>query len=516
MRSPSGSASGNRACSEPSERPLWRFWPHAVAKVGRGWASYNRAFVAAGVGFAVSAIAGCGSSGRTAAIAVAVEPAERAAQPRHAGAGLGSVLRSAAIPDAISRTRVAKLGDVNSTLIANLNQGASTIQSLARRDVQDPDGDDAEEDAHEDEHVHHDDDLDADDGDLHEPDDDHLHTPTYTYTQPRPARPAPRADLGIGRPRAPVRHTTPSTTSPTVEPASGRHRHDRRRRPTPTRPSTTTGTSRERRLMNTASVINGRYRVEGRLGVGGMSTVLLALDERLERHVAVKLLAEHLADDPTFVSRFRREALSAARAGASQHRPGVRLGLRRVRASALHRDGVRARAVLRRDPPRPRPSGRRAGRRHRHPGLPRAWITRIATASCTATSSRATCWSPKAAWSSSPTSGSPAQPDSRASRRSARCWARRHTSRRSRRAARRPARRPTSTRSASSPISCCPGGSLRGELAGGAGAQAAARVADPAAAHQPAGADELWRRRWRSRSRSCPRSARGARSSCPS
>jgi eukaryotic-like serine/threonine-protein kinase len=65
--------------------------------------------------------------------------------------------------------------------------------------------------------------------------------------------------------------------------------------------------------MSTASVIAGRYRVEGRLGVGGMSTVLLAIDERLERHVAVKLLAEHLADDPTFVSRFRREALAAAR-----------------------------------------------------------------------------------------------------------------------------------------------------------------------------------------------------------
>jgi serine/threonine-protein kinase len=65
--------------------------------------------------------------------------------------------------------------------------------------------------------------------------------------------------------------------------------------------------------MGTSSVIAGRYRVEGRLGVGGMSTVLLAIDERLERHVAVKLLAEHLADDPTFVSRFRREALAAAR-----------------------------------------------------------------------------------------------------------------------------------------------------------------------------------------------------------
>jgi serine/threonine protein kinase len=59
--------------------------------------------------------------------------------------------------------------------------------------------------------------------------------------------------------------------------------------------------------------IAGRYRVEGRLGVGGMSTVMLAVDERLERKVAVKLLAEHLADDPTFVSRFKREALAAAR-----------------------------------------------------------------------------------------------------------------------------------------------------------------------------------------------------------
>jgi eukaryotic-like serine/threonine-protein kinase len=59
--------------------------------------------------------------------------------------------------------------------------------------------------------------------------------------------------------------------------------------------------------------IVGRYRIEGRLGVGGMSTVQLAFDQRLERYVAIKLLAEHLADDPTFVSRFRREALAAAR-----------------------------------------------------------------------------------------------------------------------------------------------------------------------------------------------------------
>jgi serine/threonine protein kinase len=65
--------------------------------------------------------------------------------------------------------------------------------------------------------------------------------------------------------------------------------------------------------MNTTATIAGRYRLESRLGVGGMSTVQLAFDERLERYVAIKLLAEHLADDPAFVSRFRREALAAAR-----------------------------------------------------------------------------------------------------------------------------------------------------------------------------------------------------------
>ncbi len=65
--------------------------------------------------------------------------------------------------------------------------------------------------------------------------------------------------------------------------------------------------------MGDDKLIAGRYRLESRLGTGGMSTVQLALDERLERRVAVKLLAEHLADDPAFVSRFRHEALAAAR-----------------------------------------------------------------------------------------------------------------------------------------------------------------------------------------------------------
>jgi serine/threonine-protein kinase len=63
----------------------------------------------------------------------------------------------------------------------------------------------------------------------------------------------------------------------------------------------------------TEQLFADRYRLERRLGVGGMATVQLAFDTRLERLVAVKLLAEHLAEDSAFVSRFRREALSAAK-----------------------------------------------------------------------------------------------------------------------------------------------------------------------------------------------------------
>jgi serine/threonine protein kinase len=60
-------------------------------------------------------------------------------------------------------------------------------------------------------------------------------------------------------------------------------------------------------------VLADRYELGERLGVGGMSTVVRAFDDRLERDVAIKLLAEHLADDSQFVARFRREALAVAR-----------------------------------------------------------------------------------------------------------------------------------------------------------------------------------------------------------
>jgi len=59
-------------------------------------------------------------------------------------------------------------------------------------------------------------------------------------------------------------------------------------------------------------LIAGRYRVERRLGSGGMAEVFLARDTTLGRLVAVKVLHERFADDEQFLARFHREARAAA------------------------------------------------------------------------------------------------------------------------------------------------------------------------------------------------------------
>lgn len=60
-------------------------------------------------------------------------------------------------------------------------------------------------------------------------------------------------------------------------------------------------------------LIDGRYQVTQRIARGGMATVYLATDLRLERRVAVKVMHSHLADDAAFSARFIQEARSAAR-----------------------------------------------------------------------------------------------------------------------------------------------------------------------------------------------------------
>lgn len=60
-------------------------------------------------------------------------------------------------------------------------------------------------------------------------------------------------------------------------------------------------------------VLDGRYRVDARIAVGGMATVYRAMDTRLDRVQALKVMHPSLAADEAFVTRFIREAKSAAR-----------------------------------------------------------------------------------------------------------------------------------------------------------------------------------------------------------
>ncbi len=56
----------------------------------------------------------------------------------------------------------------------------------------------------------------------------------------------------------------------------------------------------------------GKYEIRGEIGRGGMGTVYRGFDPTLNRTVAVKVLAPHLAWEREFVTRFTREAQAAA------------------------------------------------------------------------------------------------------------------------------------------------------------------------------------------------------------
>jgi eukaryotic-like serine/threonine-protein kinase len=82
------------------------------------------------------------------------------------------------------------------------------------------------------------------------------------------------------------------------------------------------------------TTLSGRYRLESRIGSGGMSTVYRAHDETLERFVAIKLMNREVATDSDQLERFRREARAVARlshpnivhvidAGEDENRPYI-------------------------------------------------------------------------------------------------------------------------------------------------------------------------------------------------
>ena len=62
----------------------------------------------------------------------------------------------------------------------------------------------------------------------------------------------------------------------------------------------------------TGELIDGRYQLIRQMATGGMASIYEALDTRLDRRVAVKIMHSHLAQDEQFVERFIREAKAAA------------------------------------------------------------------------------------------------------------------------------------------------------------------------------------------------------------
>jgi len=61
------------------------------------------------------------------------------------------------------------------------------------------------------------------------------------------------------------------------------------------------------------TVLSGRYRLEAKLGSGGMSTVYLAKDDTLDRPVAVKVMHREMSEQPDQIERFRQEARAVAK-----------------------------------------------------------------------------------------------------------------------------------------------------------------------------------------------------------
>ena len=153
-------------------------------------------------------------------------------------------------------------------------------------------------------------------------------------------------------------------------------------------------------------LLAGRYRLTDRIAAGGMGEVWRGEDNLLNRAVAVKLLPTGRAGDEAFLARFRAEARYAASLshpgiarvydyGESSEFGGAYLVMELVNGEPL--SAILARAGRLRRTPHWTSSARR--RAHSTP--------RTRPASCTATSSQATCWSPRAAPRRSLTSASP-------------------------------------------------------------------------------------------------------------
>lgn len=65
-------------------------------------------------------------------------------------------------------------------------------------------------------------------------------------------------------------------------------------------------------MLKTGMIIAERYEIVGKIGTGGMADVYKAMDHKLNRFVAVKVLKPEFREDTTFIKKFRSEAQAAA------------------------------------------------------------------------------------------------------------------------------------------------------------------------------------------------------------
>ena len=147
--------------------------------------------------------------------------------------------------------------------------------------------------------------------------------------------------------------------------------------------------------LSTGQLLAERYRLGRRIAVGGMGEVWEAVDSRLDRPVAVKVLRQELSGDDEFRHRFRAEA----RTTASLNHPGIAgvhdYGETSEQTAYLVMElvaGEPLAAVLARSAGSPRSTPSTSSSR-------RATLCRPRTSAgwCTATSSRATYCSPPTA-----------------------------------------------------------------------------------------------------------------------
>lgn len=89
-------------------------------------------------------------------------------------------------------------------------------------------------------------------------------------------------------------------------------------------------------LFETGQLIASRYRIQARIGRGGMGEVYSAIDEELGERIALKFIASQLSSDPLFVERFKRELRLARKVSHPNVCKTLELGRHEIEAGISH------------------------------------------------------------------------------------------------------------------------------------------------------------------------------------